>query len=259
MGIVIGILISGIVAYAGIVLSADKVGYKDTTVDKELDNLFEDVENGKKQIAQAITNKGVNTLSTDSWDTIASNINSILTRSNPNIRYNNETGYIQYLDNNGNWVDSYYYGYVITSDFDFLSDTIDSDWNLTGSTTVFEAGTEVSVSASASGVGISITSTKKILITSQTASLEVKFSGGGSYYPNNISISLNIVANGTTTTLASSSCKGGSSQYGWCGNNIDKTIDLSAYYGKTVYFYFSAGSSGTYRDITITKMILHLT
>jgi outer membrane murein-binding lipoprotein Lpp len=77
LAFILGILISGACVYAGAILSSDKVSYNKTTVKASLDNLFSDVENGKKQIAQAITNKGVNTLSTDSWDTIASNINNI--------------------------------------------------------------------------------------------------------------------------------------------------------------------------------------
>lgn len=99
---ILGILISS-VAYAAVSLSSDKVGYKNTTVKDSLDNLFTESVDGKTKIAEAITNKGIETLSTDSYDTIVSNINNIST-GNPNLRYDEESGYIQAMNAAGYWV-----------------------------------------------------------------------------------------------------------------------------------------------------------
>jgi hypothetical protein len=80
VGVIIGILLSGVAVYAtGGKLTADSVSYNKTTVKASLDNLFNDVENGKAKIAEAITNKGVETSSTASYDKMVSNINSIST------------------------------------------------------------------------------------------------------------------------------------------------------------------------------------
>lgn len=50
-----------------------------TTVQGVVDELFTSVSNGKSAIASAITNKGVSTSSSDSFNTMATNIGSILT------------------------------------------------------------------------------------------------------------------------------------------------------------------------------------
>lgn len=78
----LGILISSSV-YAGILLSSDKITYKDTNVKDTLDNMFNEIVDGKGKIAQAITNKGINTSINDTFNIMADNINSIVTDVNP--------------------------------------------------------------------------------------------------------------------------------------------------------------------------------
>ena len=63
---------------------ADKITIKDesnhftsTNVEGALSELFQDVSNGKTLVANAITDKGVNTLATDTFQTMATNINSM--------------------------------------------------------------------------------------------------------------------------------------------------------------------------------------
>jgi hypothetical protein len=98
LAFILGILISGVAVYAGVVLSADKVSYNNTTVKDSLDNLFSDVENGKAKIAAAITDKGVDTSVNDTYSTIVSNIEKIEVSK---FLFNEETGYVQYKNNYG--------------------------------------------------------------------------------------------------------------------------------------------------------------
>lgn len=54
-----------------------------TNLNKNQNNLFQSVSDGKKKIAEAITDKGVTTSATASYDTMASNIGSIVTNNIP--------------------------------------------------------------------------------------------------------------------------------------------------------------------------------
>lgn len=47
---------------------------------KSIEEVFQSVSNGKKILASAITDKGVKTLATDTWETMANNIRSILSQ-----------------------------------------------------------------------------------------------------------------------------------------------------------------------------------
>lgn len=85
IGIVIGIAICGLSVYAATIASSSvsydnkNSGSTATNVQGALDDLYENSYEGKIKIAQAITNKGINTSETDSYDTIVSNINNIPT------------------------------------------------------------------------------------------------------------------------------------------------------------------------------------
>ena len=80
--IIIGIIIGGIVfTLGGVVattaISSTNVTYQNKTVNTALDELYDKAITGKELVAAAITNKGITTTSTDTYETMAANINSI--------------------------------------------------------------------------------------------------------------------------------------------------------------------------------------
>ena len=80
--ILIGIIIGGIVfTLGGVVattaISSTNVTYQNKTVNNALDELYSSAVAGKELVAAAITNKGVSTTSNDTYETMATNINSI--------------------------------------------------------------------------------------------------------------------------------------------------------------------------------------
>ena len=75
---IIGIIISctvGVVAFTTI--SSKNVTYQNKTVNNAFDELYNEATTGKELVAAAITNKGIPTTSTDTYETMAANINSI--------------------------------------------------------------------------------------------------------------------------------------------------------------------------------------
>ena len=78
MGIIIGGMIFGAIGViAATTISSKNVTYQDKTVNNALDELYNNVVTGKELIAAAVTSKGVNTLSTDSFEEIANKIKNI--------------------------------------------------------------------------------------------------------------------------------------------------------------------------------------
>jgi hypothetical protein len=77
IGIIIGILLSGIVAYATSVLSSDKVSYDKTTVKDSLDNLFNESLTGKNNIISALSNKGFSVTNNATYNEIVKSINEL--------------------------------------------------------------------------------------------------------------------------------------------------------------------------------------
>ena len=80
--IIIGIIIGGIIfTLGGVVavttISSKNVIYQNKTVNSALDELYDEATTGKELVAAAITNKGISTTSTDTYETMATNINSI--------------------------------------------------------------------------------------------------------------------------------------------------------------------------------------
>ena len=80
--IIIGIIIGEIVfTLGGVVattaISSTNVTYQNKTVNTALDELYDNAITGKELVAAAITNKGVTTTSNDTYETMATNINSI--------------------------------------------------------------------------------------------------------------------------------------------------------------------------------------
>jgi hypothetical protein len=74
---ILGTLVSGVVAYAGIVLSSDKVSYNNTTVESSLNNLFNDSLTGKNNIISALSNKGFNVTNNATYNEIVKSINEL--------------------------------------------------------------------------------------------------------------------------------------------------------------------------------------
>ena len=72
-GIIFGVI--GVVASTAI--SSKNVTYQTKTVNTALDELYNEATTGKELVAAAITNKGVSTTSTDTYETMATNISSI--------------------------------------------------------------------------------------------------------------------------------------------------------------------------------------
>ena len=81
IGILIGIIftIGGVIAATTI--SSKNVTYQNKTVNSALDELYNEATTGKELVAAAITNKGITTLSSDSYETMATNINNIDTNN----------------------------------------------------------------------------------------------------------------------------------------------------------------------------------
>ena len=80
--IIIGIIIGGIIFTLGGVVAATTISsknviYQNKTVNTALDELYDNAITGKELVAAAITNKGVTTTSNDTYETMATNINSI--------------------------------------------------------------------------------------------------------------------------------------------------------------------------------------
>ncbi len=80
--IIIGIIIGGMVFTLGVVIAATTISsknviYQNKTVNNALDELYNEAVTGKELVAAAITNKGVSTTSTDTYETMATNISSI--------------------------------------------------------------------------------------------------------------------------------------------------------------------------------------
>lgn len=73
---ILGMLVSSS-AYAAIVLSSDKVGYNDTTVDAALNNLFDESVNGKNNIINTLSNKGFDIVSNPTYSDIINGINEL--------------------------------------------------------------------------------------------------------------------------------------------------------------------------------------
>ena len=80
--IILGFILGGIVfTLGGVVattaISSTNVTYQTKTVNTALDELYNEATTGKELVAAAITNKGVSTTSTDTYETMATNISSI--------------------------------------------------------------------------------------------------------------------------------------------------------------------------------------
>ena len=80
--IIIGIIIGGIVfTLGGVVattaISSTNVTYQNKTVNTALDELYDKAITGKELVAAAITNKGITTTSSDTYETMAKNIKNI--------------------------------------------------------------------------------------------------------------------------------------------------------------------------------------
>ena len=111
--------LGGVVATTAI--SSTNVIYQNKTVNSALDELYDEATTGKELVAAAITNKGISTTSTDTYETMATNINSIDTDhteitqkiSNLESKHNSDvaslTGSISNLNSNfskdATWVD----------------------------------------------------------------------------------------------------------------------------------------------------------
>ena len=78
LGIMVGLIISCTVGVlASTIISSTIVTYQDKTVNTALDELYNEAATGKELIAAAITNKGIATTVSDSYETMATNINNI--------------------------------------------------------------------------------------------------------------------------------------------------------------------------------------
>ena len=80
--IILGFILGGIVfTLGGVVatsaISSTNVTYQNKTVNTALDELYDNAITGKELVAEAITNKGVTTTSSDTYEVMASNINNI--------------------------------------------------------------------------------------------------------------------------------------------------------------------------------------
>ena len=80
--IILGFILGGIVfTLGGVVattaISSTNVTYQNKTVNTALDELYNEATTGKELVAAAITNKGITTTSSDTYETMATNINNI--------------------------------------------------------------------------------------------------------------------------------------------------------------------------------------
>ena len=72
-----GIVFTLVGVVASTMISSQNVTYQNKTVNNALDELYNEATTGKELVAAAITNKGVSTTSTDTYETMATNINNI--------------------------------------------------------------------------------------------------------------------------------------------------------------------------------------
>ena len=72
-----GIIFGTIGVVASTTISSKNVTYQNKTVNNALDELYNETITGKELVAAAITNKGINTTSNDTYETMATNISSI--------------------------------------------------------------------------------------------------------------------------------------------------------------------------------------
>ena len=72
-----GIVFTLVGVVASTMISSQNVTYQNKTVNNALDELYNEATTGKELVAAAITNKGVSTTSTDTYETMATNISSI--------------------------------------------------------------------------------------------------------------------------------------------------------------------------------------
>ena len=111
--IILGFILGGIVfTLGGVVattaISSTNVTYQNKTVNTALDELYNEAVTGKELVAAAITNKGVSTTSTDTYETMATNINNIDTDNseinqkinNLESKHNNDVASVTNLLNN---------------------------------------------------------------------------------------------------------------------------------------------------------------
>ena len=76
--IIIGGIVFGVIGIvASTMISSKNVTYQNKTVNSALDELYNEATTGKELVAAAITNKGITTASTDTYETMATNINNI--------------------------------------------------------------------------------------------------------------------------------------------------------------------------------------
>ena len=80
--IILGFILGGIVfTLGGVVattaISSTNVTYQNKTVNTALDELYNQAVTGKELVADAITNKGITTTASDTYETMATNINNI--------------------------------------------------------------------------------------------------------------------------------------------------------------------------------------
>ena len=78
LGFILGVIVSGTVGVlASTIISSSNVTYQNKTVNTALDELYNEAITGKELVAAAITNKGIATTSSDTYETMATNINNI--------------------------------------------------------------------------------------------------------------------------------------------------------------------------------------
>ncbi len=83
LGIMIEVIISGTIGVvASTTISSKNVIYQNKTVNTALDELYNEAVTGKELVAAAITNKGVTTTSSDTYEVMANNINNIKANNN---------------------------------------------------------------------------------------------------------------------------------------------------------------------------------
>ena len=78
LGFILGGIVFGVIGVvASTMISSKNVTYQNKTVNSALDELYNDAITGKELIAAAITNKGIATTVSDSYETMATNINNM--------------------------------------------------------------------------------------------------------------------------------------------------------------------------------------
>ena len=97
IGIIIGEIIFGTIGVVdSTLISSKNVSYQNKTVNTALDELYNEAVTGKELVAAVITNKGVTTTSSDTYEVIANNINNI--KANNNLEFKIRTqGYASYM------------------------------------------------------------------------------------------------------------------------------------------------------------------